>query len=377
MSCNCNTASKNCDPCSFCTPPGVTGLPQCIPVDPCSEKIDSCCVLFSGDDIACLEIVKDDQVCDIITKLFLAFSPNCTTTTSTTTTSTTTTSSTTTTTTTEAPCVCETFILQNDSGVTKYITYFDCNKVEHVDVPILHTQILTFCVCNGRIIYPEKGIIVYPGGPGCISTTTSTTSTTTSTTTIAPTTTTTTTINPCLGCYSFFILNLSGGNVSGYYYDCSNGDIRTAISLNQLGNITICACRSKIYLPNVSGLTIANLGTVCGPTTTTTTAFPIIPTTTTSTTTTSTTTSTTTTTSTSTTTTTASPTTTTTTLFPLGCTYWINNDFEITAFYNWVDCDGGIHTNEAIAPTIDICAEVGSVVYVSGATLTMGGPCPL
>jgi len=50
MSCTCNQ-SINCDPCAFCTPPGVTCLTTCTPVDPCPEKIDLSCVVYSGDNV--------------------------------------------------------------------------------------------------------------------------------------------------------------------------------------------------------------------------------------------------------------------------------------------------------------------------------------
>ena len=47
MACNCNNADPNCEPCAFCTPPGVKCLPDCNPEDPCPDPIDLCCVLHS------------------------------------------------------------------------------------------------------------------------------------------------------------------------------------------------------------------------------------------------------------------------------------------------------------------------------------------
>lgn len=68
MSCNCNTADPNCEPCAFCTPPGVTCLPDCNPEDPCPEKIDLCCVLHSGEDQPCSEIVQGEPLCELLVK---------------------------------------------------------------------------------------------------------------------------------------------------------------------------------------------------------------------------------------------------------------------------------------------------------------------
>lgn len=71
MSCTCNTANPNCEPCAFCTPPGVTCLPDCNPKDPCEEKIDLCCVLHSGEDQLCSDITNGEKLCDLLLK-FLA-----------------------------------------------------------------------------------------------------------------------------------------------------------------------------------------------------------------------------------------------------------------------------------------------------------------
>ena len=69
MSCNCNTANPLCEPCAFCTPPGVTCLPDCNPQDPCPEKIDLCCVLNSGPDYSCSDIENGQPLCDVLVKL--------------------------------------------------------------------------------------------------------------------------------------------------------------------------------------------------------------------------------------------------------------------------------------------------------------------
>jgi hypothetical protein len=96
-------------------------------------------------------------------------------------------------------------------------------------------------------------------------------------------------------------------------------------------------------------------------TTTTTTATP------------TTTTTTTTVTPTTTTTTTVTPTTTTTTTV-VSCTAW-NNLSGVSAYYDWVDCNGTPHLNEEILDEGTICAQDGSVAYISGGTLTAAGSC--
>lgn len=132
MSCNCKTTSHLCEPCAFCTPPGVTCLTTCEPPDPCtSEKVDLCCVLYSGEDHECSGITNGEPLCDILIQVLETIFPpeyccaltgtislvtttttvvptttttsSTSTTTSTTSTTSTTTTSTTTTTTTVAP----------------------------------------------------------------------------------------------------------------------------------------------------------------------------------------------------------------------------------------------------------------------------------
>lgn len=68
MSCNCNTADPNCEPCAFCTPPGVKCLPDCNPPDPCPEEIDLCCVRHSGEDQPCSDIENGEPLCDLLIK---------------------------------------------------------------------------------------------------------------------------------------------------------------------------------------------------------------------------------------------------------------------------------------------------------------------
>jgi len=72
MSCNCNTADPLCEPCAICTPPGVRCLPNCNPKDPCEEKIDTCCVIYTGQDLQCNTvpngILTGDPLCDVLVK---------------------------------------------------------------------------------------------------------------------------------------------------------------------------------------------------------------------------------------------------------------------------------------------------------------------
>lgn len=120
--------------------------------------------------------------------------------------------------------------------------------------------------------------------------------------------------------------------------------------------------------------------TTIPPTTTTTTT---IPPTTTTTTTVIPTTTTTTLPPTTTTTTTVPPTTTTTTIPPtttttttiIACTIWENNS-GVSAYYDYVECNGTIWLNKEILAGGSICAQVGTVAFVSGGTLTdTGTPC--
>lgn len=75
MSCNCNTADPNCEPCAFCTPPGVKCLPDCNPQDPCPEKLDLCCVSNTTQDYPCSDISNGQPLCETIIKIFEAEFP--------------------------------------------------------------------------------------------------------------------------------------------------------------------------------------------------------------------------------------------------------------------------------------------------------------
>ncbi len=78
---------RNCGckiPCScgdtvFTTPPSCCdGNPACPAGDPCAETFNSCCIIYTGDTIANLDIKQGDRVCDIIQKLAaLIVNPGC------------------------------------------------------------------------------------------------------------------------------------------------------------------------------------------------------------------------------------------------------------------------------------------------------------
>lgn len=79
MSCNCNQADPNCEPCSICTPDGVQCLPDCNPLPKCDEIIDLCCVRHSGKDEDCNNIKKGETLCELLFETILpkAFSDCC------------------------------------------------------------------------------------------------------------------------------------------------------------------------------------------------------------------------------------------------------------------------------------------------------------
>ena len=74
-SCTCKT-SPLCEPCAFCTPPGVTCLTTCVPPDPCPEKINLDCVLYSGETHTCSDITHLDPLSDVILKILNVLFPS-------------------------------------------------------------------------------------------------------------------------------------------------------------------------------------------------------------------------------------------------------------------------------------------------------------
>lgn len=76
MSCNCNTANPKCEPCSVCTPPGVTGLTTCAPVRPCDgDIIDINCVQYSGIDFECINTATGDTLISVLLNILNIYFP--------------------------------------------------------------------------------------------------------------------------------------------------------------------------------------------------------------------------------------------------------------------------------------------------------------
>ena len=188
------------------------------------------------------------------------------------------------------------------------------------------------------------------GGAGLITSqgTCPTTTTTTTTTTLAPTTTTTTTSPTAAPTPT------------------------TTTTTTTLAPTTTTTTTTTTEAPTTTTTTTTT--TEAPTTTTTTTTTTEAPTTTTTTTTTTEAPTTTTTTTTTTEAPTTTTTTTTTTAASITCTQWTNLS-GVDAFYDWTDCDGTIHLNQAIPNNISICAQDGSVAYISGGTLTQESAC--
>lgn len=76
MSCNCNTANPKCEPCSVCTPPGVTGLTTCAPVRPCDgDIIDINCVQYAGADFECINTATGDTLISVLLNILNVYFP--------------------------------------------------------------------------------------------------------------------------------------------------------------------------------------------------------------------------------------------------------------------------------------------------------------
>ena len=285
MSCNCNTADPNCEPCAFCTPPGVVGLPVCKPEDPCDgKKINLNCTIYSGDDYACYGIYNGAPLYNVLFNLLGRYfvNSNCcsingvitlptttttsttsTTSTSTTTTTTasptTTTSTSTTSTTTLFSCTCNYYDVTNPSSGDVTLTYTACNngytRTTTVFGPNSTTRV---CACSDILLSIPRGVTVINSGIRCTSTPIN----------IPTTTTSTTTVMPCK-CYRITATNKT--NVT--WVDC-NGITQTG--QYNINNPYYC---SPYLSFNVTGYSVITGGTtncinqLC-PTTTTTTATP-------------------------------------------------------------------------------------------------------
>ena len=175
MSCNCNTANPKCEPCAFCTPPGVTGLTTCEPIDPCEEKIDLECVKYLGADYSCLDVTTEDSLLSVILKIFDQLYPQsgCPTTT------------TTSTTTTLPPC--SVYYFEQTGNENAVFEFTPCGLTTPTQITLIEAEGREECVNNNYSVSLISGEGFYEG-PGifCIPTTTTSTTSTTTTTTVPP-----------------------------------------------------------------------------------------------------------------------------------------------------------------------------------------------
>ncbi len=195
---------------------------------------------------------------------------------------------TTTTTTTAFSCTCRTYQVSNFTGFTQQYDYYDCNNVLRPAVTILSGQTQQVCVCNDRIQYADRALIVtlisgtcittttsttttaYTGcnlaGVACEQTTTTTTSSSTSTTTTSSTSTTTTsstststtsTTTTAFGTNCTFYQIQPIESISIEWEDCGTG---TPLSGTYVSTHNICANTGTL---NVTGGT--GVITIVGP----------------------------------------------------------------------------------------------------------------
>ena len=269
MSCNCNTANPNCEPCSICTPPGVTGLTTCQPPDPCEgETIDINCVTYSGESFPCVTVQTGDTLIQVLLQLLQNYVPSTfccdlqgnigysecgiagniqyyvpvITSTSTTTTST------------AAPaCSFYQIVNVNQSGSSS-VNYVPCNST--TDLEIIVTTSVIICVNNNYSITTLSGQINIINLGVCNS--------------AGPTTTTTTTTSIC-ECNIYTVENTSNSPIKISYTRCENGqNILTTATINKRTTIEVCSCIDILDNVNQS-LIITPSGVVCTGTPTTST----------------------------------------------------------------------------------------------------------
>lgn len=368
MSCNCNTANPNCEPCAICTPPGVTGLTTCQPIDPCEEKVNIECVRYTGPNNTCLNVSTNDDLISVLLNILNVYFPQtycCELEGSTndptcllagtaqpvlSTTTTTSTTSTTTTTTTLKPTNCYYYTIYNEDPICdSIVSYTDCCG----DVKqgyILPNGFITVCLNKLFPIVTLKGTISYEQGQPCAVQCGNTDP-------CAPSTTTTTTV-ACV-CNLYLIENDSGVSVNISYIRCNNDNTKTNISAKIADGASdyVCACSTIVNNQVPSGFTITQAATGCVTTTSTTTTS-------------------TTTTSTTSTTTSTTSTTTTTTAPPCTC-YTIENPTSQQINYQYQDCGAMNVSFGAVAPfsLAYKCAEFGSVFGPAEAIITNIGAC--
>lgn len=283
MSCNCNNASKTCDPCAFCTPPGVTGLTTCAPVDPCDEQpIDSTCVIYSGTDYECIDVVNGDTLISVLLNILQTYFPS------------------------EDCCemlngtltrnpVSYTFCYSYEDGTcgracecdstTTVVTLWSLNDPLVVGSLLYSNSSLTTLAPEGWYsrngkCYVVTGGVSLPGPAGQIQSisqcTTPTTTTSTSTTTTSSTTTTTTLIPP-IACNCYGVYNPTDKAKAFTWTDC----IKLAVQYDIVGagQTSYVCSRSDGFLPSLD-LVITNFGlcgTTCPPTSTTTSTTTTVP----------------------------------------------------------------------------------------------------
>jgi len=311
MSCTCNQ-SINCDPCAFCTPPGVTCLTTCAPIDPCAEKIDIDCVIYSGDDHPCSDIENGQPISQIMLQaLSLIFPLN-------------------------VCCYFEATVVLIDPPPSQYtfcyssaINNGSCNKACSCDPTTSNVTVYSLDnpLVPGSLLYTNGTLSTlapagyYSANYNCITVSGGSISGVTgavqsiascivTTTTAAPTTT----LAPC---YCYKVTMVSTGTI--LYTNCSGASI-TSPSYNSGTTQSICA---QAITPNAR-YTVAAPTEYCAdritcPTTTTTTTL--------------------------------APTTTTTTTIPCNCITFTNRSDQ--ARISWRNCTGQIVTNTiAAAPDV-------------------------
>jgi len=353
MSCNCNRANPNCEPCAFCTPPGVTNLPVCTPVDICDNSpINIDCVTYSGQDFECLNVQNGNTLISVLLNILNVYFPEeyccalegqlqyttapTTTTTSTTSTTSTTTSTTSTTTTLQPEPACIYYQVTNTNLLgSSTIQYVPCNSQQSIQLQV--TTAVSICVNNQYPITVINGTATIQNFGPC--------------STPGPTTsTTTTTTLPC-ECGIYTIQNLSNKAATLTYTACEDDDkIFISFTIAPNSTISVCACSNILGNATVS-LLITGPSGACTTTPTT---------------------STTTSTSTSTT-----STTTTTTVAPVCNCYTIENPTTRFLGYQWTDCSERTIENSTVAPeTTAYRCSLNSYISVSpGLILTNLGLC--
>jgi len=346
MACNCNNADPNCEPCAICTPPGVTGLTTCEPIDPCDKKLDIGCAFYNGDDYSCLGITNGDPLFSTIFSLLSAVFPNCcniggtiimgnpTITTTTTTVSPTTTSTTktptTTSTTTAAPCSFYEITNTGPTNSTAIVNYVPCNTTTYIPLNITTSQ--TVCVNTSYPIVPVSGTVTAVNSGAC-------------NTPAIPTTTTSTAFS-CT-CQFYDVSNTTSTAFVLTYTACNSGGYQQTTTKVAAGSeIRLCACNNILNNSVPTGVTITPTGINCS-------GQPISLTST----------------------TTAAP----TTMAPCKC-YYVTAKQGTTI--SWVDCNGVTQTGTYSAANPNYCSPylsfeiIGFSTVTGGTALCVNGLCP-